>query len=172
MIAELERRKALQFEDEAETMSNLEYVARWVEGGKTILRLANDIIYGCAIDLSPSALSNYLYNTWPDEAPMRLAKARKIASHAWIEDAAEIVDDASTMDREVLKKAEMQANLRVRRAEAYNRDEIGGGPASVNIQVNLGSLHLRAMEAIQASRPVARIASSSVGAVEVEQLPA
>lgn len=174
MIAELERRKALQFEDEAETMSNLEYVARWVEGGNTMLQLAISIMTEGSIDLRPEALGSYLYTTWPEDAGPRLKAARLRGAHPLVEQAISITDNASTADREQLKHAEMQTGVRMLVAGRWNREELGQTPAFAinNNVINLGSLHLKAMEAIQAGRPVARIASSSDGAVEVEQVPA
>ena len=169
MIAELERLKFLEFEEAAETMSNLDYCCRVLAGGGTLVGLLRKIKEGCGVELGESALSAYLYDSFED-ATVRLREARVEGAHIMVEEAAHIIDDASADSRESLKKAEMQAGNRMLRASLNNRRDYG--PPTVQapqVTVNLGVMHLDALRRFaKQPRPMAALAASSEGAVEVE----
>lgn len=142
MVSELERRKAEQYEGDADLMSNLEFVALYVEGGGTILKLAMDVLREIDSDLRPEALNSYLYATWPDDAGNRLKRARMIGAHALVEHATLIVDKADATDKDKLKKAEMRSRVRHWQAERDNRDELGATPTMAVNVINQPTLHL------------------------------
>jgi hypothetical protein len=169
-LSELERQKQAQYEADADGMSHLEYVALCVEAGDTIVGIAKRVIDGANVELYPTVLSTYLYKTFGDEAGVRLKAARVRGSHALVEEGALIIEEASTVDREHLKHAEMRAENRNFRARSYNPAEYGQQPQNTFHILSTGDLHLTALQRdavlparIDGEDPTLRLPSNSEG---------
>lgn len=144
--------------DEDET--ELDYVSQWVEGGKTLIKLATEIGEASGFDVTVPALASYLRSKFGQAAVDRITSARKASAHTLVEEALEIVDGA-TATTEGLRHADMRAKSRQWMAERYNRAELGGDRQPV-VQINIATLHLDAMRARSfASGPRAFISDGS-----------
>jgi hypothetical protein len=159
MIAEIERRARAHFEDGDEPQekreSHLQYLIEWVQSGGTILELANKIATDLSLPITRQQLDRYIRELAPDAAA-QLAAARTPGAHAMVDRAIDIVDSAKE-DRDAVRKAQAQANVRTWVAERWNRKDLGApkGPAiSVSINtMHLDALRRRASANVQLSRP-------------------
>jgi len=143
IAVELEIRARNTADDETHTP--LDYVAEWVESGKTLVKLALELSNASNTDVTVPAIMAYLRKQYGHQAvDQRVTNARKASAHTLAEEALQIVDDADDGDANTLRKAEMQANKRLWMAERFNRAELGN-ERGVSVQINVGSLHLDAM---------------------------
>lgn len=150
VATELEIRARNVAEDESYTV--LDYVVDWTESGKTLTKLATEISKATGHDISIAILNSVLRNAYGDAAIERVQAARKVGAHTMVDDAIDLVDNASTSSSEDLRKADMQAKVRQWTAERFNPDAFGS-QKGVKVQINVGVLHLDAMRqrAIQLS---------------------
>lgn len=145
MIAEIERRARAHFEDEDlpqdQRASHLDYIVSWVQDGNTVLQLANEIAEKLSLPITSQQLGRYIRD-FPDGAS-RVQEARQQGAHSMVDQAIDIVDKAPA-DRDAVRKAQAQANVRTWVAERWNRKDLGApkGPA---IQVSINTMHLDAL---------------------------
>lgn len=166
-LDELNRQKREQFEDDADQMSELEYVAQCVEGGESIIAIAKRVIRDAGVELYPSVLSTYLYKTFGDEAGVRLRAARKHSGHALLEIGADLIDSVNprTASREELKHVEMQDANRRFRAGRYNPEELGER-TQAQPQFSVGVMFLDSLRRHQSDLlPSAEVTAGAIGAV-------
>lgn len=145
MIAEIERRARAHFEDEDlpqdQRASHLDYIVSWVQDGNTVLQLANEIAEDTGLKISSQMLGRYIREF--DDGAQRVQEARQQGAHSMVDQAIDIVDNAPA-DRDAVRKAQAQANVRTWVAERWNRKDLGApkGPA---IQLNINTMHLDAL---------------------------
>lgn len=138
MIAELTRRAHEEIGDDA---TPLDYAVLWVENGKTILALAEDLTRTMQTTIDRPQLSHYLNQQ--EEGETRLSAARARGAHALVEDAIAIAD--KPMDtKEEIAQAKLRTDVRTWIAERWNREELGtrNGP---QINISVGNLHMDAL---------------------------
>lgn len=135
--------RAKQIDDNATT---LDAVCAWLEKGGTVVSLAKDVGDAVGEEYSVDVIYAYLKRVYgKGEYTRRFAAARKEGSHAVVEEATQILDDLpNSADRDRVAVAKAQADIRLWRAERYNRAELGGDK-QVAVQINVGSLHIDAM---------------------------
>lgn len=119
-----------------------DFVAGWVEDGRTISDLARSMEAEMGESCSRSWLSGVLNRAPEDKA--RITAARAEAAYALVEQALEIADEPadSTVD---VQRNRLRAETRNRIAGWWNRDFCGEQRAQVN--VSIGQLHLDALRA-------------------------
>jgi hypothetical protein len=122
-------------------------VEAWQSDGHTIAKLAAELSDAAKLEppLSPDHISRWLRNQYGGEAvKARLTLARRhFGSHALVEQALATADAVTNKDAAVLAK--LQNDLRLWIAERWNRDDYGTARGGVNLQLNIGQLHLDAM---------------------------
>lgn len=172
MIAEIERRARAHFEDGDEPQekreSHLQYLIEWVQSGETILELANQIAEDLSQPITRQQLDRYVRELAPD-AQAQLAAARTPGAHAMVDKAIDIVDSAPA-DRDAVRKAQAQANVRTWVAERWNRKDLGApkGPA---IQVSINTMHLDALRrraSASAHLTAPGLAALTAGSIEAD----
>lgn len=141
MVAELTRRANLR------DMTPLEYVADWIESGKTITQLVKAINEKLELDeesgVTRAMLSRYVNHEL--EGTQMLADARAEGSHGMAESAVEIIDTPAA-DKVEAAQRKTQAEIRLRLAGFWNRAEYGEQKgAQVAVNIDMGQLHLDAM---------------------------
>ena len=137
LIAELERRALDRGHD-----GPLEVVYEWVAGGRTLRELSHDVSKKVGQFISPGVISLYTNST--PEGKQMMREARAIAAALLAEEALEIMDDADE-DKNAIAKAKGQVELRTWLASRWNRKEYGNDQAQVNVNLNVGQLHLDAL---------------------------
>jgi hypothetical protein len=149
MIHQLERRLAAwtETQEEEKQYTVLDYVVDWVESGRTLLQLSNEVGEAMQWDISRAMLVNYVTAGDPI-LKRRLEKARLEGAHGAVDVATQIIDDAPTYDKEQLAKAKARADVRLWTAERWNKKELGKA-ADVQITVNNNTLHIDAMRVRQ-----------------------
>ena len=152
MVGELERRARRN------EQTTLEYVADWVESGKTITQLKDSINESLEVEeeqgCTRAMLSRYVNREL--EGLDTLAEARAEGSHGMAESAITIIDEPAE-DKVQAAQRKTQAEMRLKLAGFWNRKEYGEqrGP-DVNVNLNLGELHLDALRHREVPRVVAR----------------
>lgn len=143
IITALEQRTRQEFSDEPEA-THLDYVELWQASGRTL----NDL--GEEIGLGPKkgeAISRYLHKVFGNEAATNaLRNARARGAHSLVEDTLDIADRATEDDIGV---ARLRVQARQWTAEKWNPAEFGRQGNNVNVQLNLGELHLAALQKYQ-----------------------
>ena len=102
----------------------------------------------------------YKYFNETPERKARFAEARKTSAHSLVEDATEIVDETEGAQMQVeVTSAKERAGHRRWLAERYNREDYGAPDPTIQVQVNVATLHLDALKAHGGPRklPVAEI---------------
>lgn len=157
LISEIERRARAHFEDEDlpqdKRSSHLDYIVAWVESGETVMELATQVADETSLPITRQQLDRYIRDLAPDAAD-QIARARFAGAHGMVDKAIDIVDNAPA-NRDAVRKAQAQANVRTWVAERWNRKDLGApkGPA---IQVSINTMHLDALRRranVQLSRP-------------------
>ncbi len=144
--AELERRTRDAFElNHAEPcLPYLDYVAAWIEDGRTVKELAKDITDSAiGFEVTYAFLMRYLRERWT-ETDQRLEEARVRASHSIAETSIELVDAPAYTTVEV-SRAASRARARQWIAERYNPKAFGSQKGA-SVTVSIGSLHLAALQ--------------------------
>lgn len=85
------------------------------------------------------------------EVSAALSEARRQGAHAKVETAEQIADDVSA-DRDQIARAKLQAEMRTWAAERNNREAYGSQKVS-GLEINIGELHLGALQRIQTLGP-------------------
>jgi hypothetical protein len=129
-----------------------------VEAGETLKEIG--------LDYGVSRSTMYRWTAVTDERKARYQDARKIAAGALVEEAIEILDEASIDSKAGVQKAKAQADIRRWVAGRYDKETFGDDPKGPTVQVNIGALHLDAL------RQHASPASLPVQEGEFEALPA
>lgn len=141
MVTELERRANRR------QITPLEYVAEWVEAGKTLTALAADITKALKLEEEDSVtrpmLSRYVNTELDGLEAMR--DARSEGSHGMAESSIDIIDQPAA-DKVQAAQQKASAEIRLKLAGFWNRAEYGEqkGP-QVNVNLDMGQLHLDAM---------------------------
>jgi hypothetical protein len=149
LIRVLLARAVDELDDKATT---LDYVVSWIESGRTMIELSKALTEDAGEEISDRYVSRYLHDTYGDEYAGRVGAARRIGAFAMVDQAIDIVDEASTFDKTHLAKAVARANVRQWTAERFNRKELGApkGEGTTNITIN--SLHIDALRARNAAK--------------------
>jgi len=138
----------------------LDYVMARIESGTTMKKLAAELSEDSKRDITYSKLVRFLMSRY-DEARVNQALdvARSRASHCYVEDALSIVD-APAYDSVSVQQARAKANQRNWMASRYNPKAYGSQQgAQVSVQLNVSTLHLEALQRIEASTvPQAQVA--------------
>ncbi len=171
MIEQLEIRSADYFDvdpidiaiGKAEPPTTLDYVAAWIEDGRTLKELAFEIGTTLGYEVGRERIAAYLRSEYAN-AETALANARARASHSMAEDAIGIVDAPADSTVEVSRNA-ARARARQWIAERYNPKDFGS-QKGVNVAVSITSLHLAAL---QATGQI--VTSASIGSAEPSRLP-
>lgn len=119
--------------------------------GETLKSIAEDIGAELGIVFVPAVLQRWLCATPAGKAAY--LEARKAASHVWADEAKQIADDVDE-DRDAIAKARLQIDQRNLLASKYNRETFGNDAAQVNVQINMGQLHLDALRRRAVAVPV------------------
>lgn len=166
MVTELTRRANLA------DQTPLEYVADWVESGKTITQLVKAINQKLELEdetgVTRAMLSRYVNHEL--EGTQVLADARSEGSHGMAESAVEIIDTPAENKVEAAQR-KTQAEIRLRLAGFWNRAEYGEqkGP-QVNVNFDMGQMHLDALR--QRSVPTVQAQPAlEAGEPDVEVVP-
>jgi len=165
MVAELTRRATRA------DQTVLEYVADWVECGKTLTDLKDDINAKLKVEeeegCTRAMLSRYVNKEL--DGLEALAEARAEGSHGMAESAIGIIDQKADNKVEAAQ-FKTQAEIRLKLAGFWNRKEYGEqrGP-EVNVQVNMGQLHLDALRHREIPRVVAQPVLPPTDEPDVEQ---
>ncbi len=147
MFELLETRTAEYFEGDP-TQTPLDYVACWIEGGGTIVSLAEDLAKSLGHNVGREWLSIMLRKHYGDDAVSeRLSKARAHASHVMAELALGISDEAATCSEDVARNG-LRVRARQWTAERWNRAQYGNSQAPT-VSISIAELHLAALQAVQ-----------------------
>jgi len=159
------------YSERLEPQAVVDYCVQWLEGGGNFVTLAAKFPHEPAV--SYDMLQRFLValaKKHPDlDVAGRFREARRAGSHALIDEAQWVVDNAM-LAQEALKKAEMQSKLLQWRAGRYNREDYGqvAQQSQVNVNVSLGSAHLDALRA-RAYVPPAVTPTAALGTAAAEQ---
>jgi len=132
-------------------LSPEDYVCELVTEGETLRSIAADLSRSANRDISPGTLG-----AWLNADPARRAKlvaARKDSAPALVEKAIEILDNVDN-DRDAIAAAKAQSEVRTWLASKYDRQTFGNDTAQVNVQLNLGQLHLDALRQRATAAPI------------------
>lgn len=137
MVEALEARTREYFEDDP-TQTILDYVACWIEDGKTIDQLATQL------DCPPQWISRSLRNRFGEEATdARLVASRARASHQIAEAALTLSDAPAETSVDVARNG-LGARTRQWLAERWNPQQYGQRQQT-NVAISITSLHLDAL---------------------------
>ena len=109
---------------------------------------------------------------WRDRSKERKAAwldARKIAAHGMAEEAIDIVDEAKPTTSAEATMIKERAGNRKWLAELWNREEYGAGKQVLDVNLNVGDLHLAALTA-GGAHPTPQI-EQEIPEAEIEILP-
>lgn len=165
---ELTKRSAEYFDpDEGEPVPTiLDYVCERVAAGTTTKALAQEISESMDFQVDYSMLIRHLSAIFGAEATdSALDSARARASHVFVEDALEIVDEPQ-YDAPGVSRAASRARQRTWMAERYNRKQYGSDKG-VSVTVTVGLLHLQALQAVPA-----RVAATIIESTEQPRITA
>lgn len=128
----------------------LHYVCARVTSGASLKALSLELSASVGRPISYERLMRFLYDRYAVESvDSAIDAARVRASHVLADESLEIADAATP---ETAQVARVKVNQRNWLAERYNRKQYGQDKgASVNVQVNVASLHLEALQRIEAS---------------------
>lgn len=141
MVAELARRTA---EMDSLGATALDYAVDWIESGKTLRRLTEEMSDKTGHEFSRASVGRYLESLAPDAA-RRLETARRAGAHALVDDALEIVDATEGEEsREAIASAKLRADQRTWTAERWNRDDLGQRQTT-QVNVTIAALHIDAL---------------------------
>lgn len=145
MIVEALQRRADQLEDfgfselEGRAPTPVDYAVWWIEGGKTILQLAQAVSEDLGFEVPRQAVSRILNESEGPEGARRIATARVAGSHSVAESTLTTVD-SSGRTREDIQHARLKADAQRWLAGAWNRDEYGtSSKAQVTVNITSGS---------------------------------
>lgn len=165
MIDMLEQRTRDYFEWDGTTPqpTTLDYVAVWIEDGKTLKELAFDMGQALGYEIGRERVSAYLRDAFGtaivDET---LANARTRASHSMVDDTLHIADTATPEQHQT---ARVRINARQWVAEKLNRADYGS-VKQLSVSGSIGLMHLTALQAVPAR------ATAIVTGTPQQQLPA
>ncbi len=146
MFELLEQRATDYFEGDP-TQTALDYVACWIEGGGTIVSLADDLGKSLGYNVGREWISLMLRREFgEDAASLRLSNARAHASHVMAEDALGISDDVVKSSEDASRNG-LRVRARQWTAERWNRTQYGSQSVT-NVSISLGGLHLTALQAV------------------------
>jgi hypothetical protein len=151
-------------DDDAEVQpTTLDYVCNWLENARTLKSLAIEIEGKLHVEVSPAMLQRTLDARYGQENVSRdFDTARSRASHNYAEDALAIVDQPADSQVEV-SRAASRARSRQWLAEKYNARQFGSSK-DVQVAINIGSLHLAAL---QAGKPLSQVLLPSIHASSI-----
>jgi len=160
-MAELTRRGVLL------ELTPLEYVADWISDGGSLSSLARDMkANGCEY-ASQSLLSRVVHSL--DGAVGLLAAARKTGAASLVDQAQEILENCGA-DKDEIALAKAQADIRLWQAERLDKTHWGiNDGKGINVNVNVGDLHLEALmqrNAMRKELPPAPIPEAEYEVVE------
>ena len=142
MLAALDARTRDFFElpdDQPLSHSHLDYAEAMIASGTSIYQLADDL------GVSRETLRRHLYAQDPDHASERISRARGDGGHALAEQGLVLVDAPAETSVDV-NRASSRARHRSWLAERWAPD-LAIQRGSANITLNIGQLHLEALQA-------------------------
>lgn len=119
-----------------------ERILERIASGETIAKIAGTILRPDGKPISRSFLSWILHRD--AERSQLIHQARREGAHALVDHAIEIVRTAPS-DRDSTNKAKVIADVDLKVAGLWNREEYGERQPTVAVQVNLGQEHLNAL---------------------------
>lgn len=148
----------------------LDYAVDWIESGKTLRRLTEEMSDKTGHDFSRASVTRYLESLAPDAA-RRLDAARRKGAHGLVDDALEIVDATEGEEsREAIASAKLRADTRLWAAERWNRDDLGQRQTA-NVNVTVGVLHIDALRRRStATAAIAEPSAPALPAVDAEDV--
>jgi len=128
----------------------LHYVCARVTSGASLKALSLELSTSIGRPISYERLMRFLYDRYAVESvDSAIDAARVRASHVLADESLEIADAATP---ETAQVARVKVNQRNWLAERYNRKQYGQDKGStVNVQLNVSTLHLEALQRIEAS---------------------
>jgi hypothetical protein len=129
--------------DVGEGATALDYVVYFLESGGTILKLASELEADLGGAPSRQIVSHVVHRL-SDDAPKRVADARRVGATAMVEEAVQIIDDADTSRRETLQHAKHRGDVRLWLAERSD-PSAWGATAKLTGNVSFGDLYLEAL---------------------------
>lgn len=148
MIAELHRRAV---EEYGKGGTPDDFLRDYVSNGGTLSTLATELSDHLRMKVSRVMLSTYASASPARKAAM--TEARKEGAGAMVDKALAMLDDAGNDDnRELLNANKARADVRLKVAAFWDRSTYGQNQGAVNVQVNLGAMHLDALRARAAVR--------------------
>lgn len=131
----------------------LGYVCGWLSGGKTVVQLAEQMTTALKFEITRDTLRRAIY-ALDTEANVneRLQVARQAGAMILAEEAKSIADDVEAK-RDEIAKARLQVDTRQWLAGKFDRAQFGD-QKGVNVNVNIGQLHLDSMRRVNAERRV------------------
>ena len=120
-------------------MGGIEYIIGRIANGETLL--------GITRDLKTSRYTVWRYINLTSERAERYAKARRDGAAALAEEAIEIADGADDMHPAGVQKAKLQVDSRKWLAGVHDREGYGEQPKAAGQQINIGVMHLHALQA-------------------------
>jgi hypothetical protein len=150
---------------EVDSPTALDYVQHYVENGGTMMKLAAKLQATSALEargaydppLEGGSIARMLRRTFGEAAvDEMLARARARGSHALVESTHDIADEP-VLSSEDASRARNRIGSRQWAATAYARDVFGQRGNNVNVQVNLGAMHIDALRrrTVQATATIA-----------------
>lgn len=141
MIAELERQAAA-----FDGATVVEFVCDFVGSGGTITQLARSLSE--AVGQAEGYITRHMVSKYLNGLPdgkQALVGARAEGAHGLAESGIDLVDKAKDQDKEAIAGAKSAADFRLRLAGFWNREYAPQQGAQVNVQVNMGDMHLDAL---------------------------
>jgi hypothetical protein len=169
MLDAIERRAADYFDNDP-SQTALDYVACWIEGGRTINDLAEELTLELGYLIHREWPAQQLRKQFGEQAvDRRLADARTLASHSMAEVAISIADAPveTTVD---VARAGNRIRARQWAAERWNPAQYGQQKQG-NVTVNVNVLHLDMLKAVNAPQPVATIEVASTQLISPGEPP-
>ncbi len=146
-----------------ETMAELgeDWLFERMADGKTVT--------ACAKEVGVSRQMLYLWVHQRPEREQAFKQARKLAAHALVDDAVQILDDAKASESTLARE---RAKFRQWMASKMNRESYGEEKAQVAVNLSVGMLHLTAVQNREARLKAAAdelVVEPAVESVEVSQ---
>jgi len=155
--ATLDALQALAVKMMGEGTSALEYVSDILASGERMLDLCDLLAKPAGpLDFTPSygMVQNALEmeaGGKKQEVAAALSVARRQGAHSKVEQAEQIADTVGA-DRDQVARAKLQAEMRTWAASRNNRDAYGDQKVA-GVEINIGELHLGALQRIQTNGP-------------------
>lgn len=123
----------------------LDYAIDWIESGKTLRRLTDEMSDKTGHLFSLASVTRYLETLAPDAA-QRIGAARRKGAHGLVDDAMEIVDATAKpgTTREEIASAKLRAEMRTWTAGHWGREDYGARPTT-SVTLNVNALHIDAL---------------------------